>query len=395
MVLLPVGLGLVALAVAGALLVLSPALGPWSLGRQLAVFHLTVIAGLLPVVLGAMTQLASATTGHPYTPRQARLQAVGPCLVFAGGLALAGGFWMSLGPGMAVGGGLTVVGLALGLPAPVSRAWGVRPPTPLHIGIAAAGIAFTAAALVGTWMALGLTGVLPLTPGLPLVHVALAVVLGFCLLLQGVSWQLASMFAQAPYPPRPQAHAFLAGMVAVGLGAIAWPGGKGALLWGFGLLLGLFAVSLTRRILAGRAFDFRPTRVGSLLWAWHLAAGALALAASPAARTVVPAIVLGVFGGVLLAVFTYLDRIVPFVVWNGVRRRTARGFPLPRLADILPGRGFWVALAAFESGVLATAVLGRFFTPLLGAGMVLFALRLLGAILRSRRVMARMAGTAR
>jgi len=394
-VLLPVGLGLVALTMAGVLLVASPELGPWSLGHGLAIFHLTVVAGLLPVVLGAMTQLSSATTGRPYTSREERLQAAGPCLVFAGGLALAAGFWTGLTPGMAVGGSLAVVGLCLSLPAPASRAAGVRPATPLHIGIAAAAMAFAAAASVGTWMALGLSGVLAPAPGLPLVHVALAVVLGFGLLLLGVSWQLASMFAQAPYPPRWQAYAFLAGMAALGAGALAWPVGKPGLLMALGALLGLFAVSLTRRILAGRTFDFRPARMASVLWAWQLTSGALALAVSPTAQTVVPAIVLGVFGGFLLAVFTYLDRIVPFVVWNGVRRRSAGGLPLPKLADILPERGFWIALAAFEAGVLGTAAFGRFFAPLLGVGMALFALRLLAAILRYRQAVPRMAGTGR
>lgn len=384
-VLVPIALGLASLLTAGLLAAAGPLLWPPSPSHQLALLHLSAVGGLLPVALGAMTQLASATTGARYLRRQPYLQMGGASLVWAGGVVLAAGFWTGAGPALIAGGVAALAGLGVSVPAPALRAIRAKPLTPLHLSMAVAAASFVATAAVGTRVALGLAGVMAGAGGLVPVHAAFALLVGFGVLLVGVSWQLAGMFAQVAYPPAWQAFGLVAGVGAVGLGAALWPASRTWLPWPAAGLLTLFALSLSRRILARRKTPLRPARLGTLVWAWQLAASGL-LFALRGSRAGEGALVLVLFGGFLLAVFTYLDRIVPLVVWIGMERRTRGGATLPKLGDILPESGLWPDLAVYEAGVLATVACGVGWAPLLGLGLVLASGRYLRVILRHRHV---------
>ncbi len=376
-VLRPMAAGLGAVALAGLWLLL---LGLPSGEELLSLVHLGLVAGLLTLATAAAVQLSAATTGERH-PRP-RLLAIVTLLVPAGGLCLSAGFALVWPPLLALGGLLVLGGLLAILTHAAARIAKSRSSRPLHLGLLLGLLGFLGAALMGLFMAAGLAlGRASLLAALPW-HLGLAFGVGFGALLSGVSWQLLPMFGRARQIP---ATAALAGILlfTVAGPATAWLWG----LWGsvaawLLALAALYHVALTSWSLMRGPSGKLPPYTGVA----HLAAAVLLLAAAVLLARNLAAEALGAaFGGVALAVLGYLERILPFIVFESHLVRRQPGRPVPKLQEILPPTRRALLLAVYLLS-LALSLSGLALAPrLFGAALAGMALRLLLALRAVRR----------
>jgi branched-subunit amino acid transport protein AzlD len=376
-VLRPVAAGLGALALAGLwLLVLGLPRGE----ELLSLVHLALVAGLLTLATAAAVQLSAATTGERH-PRP-RLLAIVTLLVPAGGLCLSAGFALAWPPLLALGGLLVLGGLLTILTHAAARIATSRSSRPLHLGLMLGLLGFLGTALMGLLMAAGLAlGRPSLLAALPW-HLGLAFGVGFGALLSGVSWQLLPMFGRARQLPARAARAGILLFTVAGLGA-AWLWG----LWGSAAawllaLAALYHLTLTAWSLARGPSGKLPPYTGIA----HLAAAVLLLAAAVLLARGLAADALGAaFGGVALAVLGYLERILPFIVFELHLGRRRPGRPVPKLQEILPPKGRVTLLTIYLLSIVFS-LSGLALAPrLLGAALAGMALRLLLALRQVRR----------
>ncbi len=370
-VLRPIATGLGALILAG---IWVACLGRPTGTLLLSLIHLSFVAGLLTLASAAAIQLGAATTGQTH-PRPGLLGgfALG---VPAGGALLSVGFALGAPVLLATGGVLAFTGVASVFGHALRRIGQSRSLRPLHVGLLLGFAGFLAAAAMGLAMALGLAlgrpSLLVLLPW----HLALAFAAGFGALLAGVSWQLLPMFGRARqvqgllgYLP---SGAFAAAAL---LGAFAW-GRIGA---GAAWLLAIAAaihLAITVWSLA-RGSGAKPPPYTGLA---HLASAALlCLTALLLARGLYGDALLAAFGGFAIAILGYLERILPFIVFEAhLSRRTGRT-KVPKLQDILPAKGRHALLALYLAA-LVLAMATSWGIRLFGVALALMALRLFMAL---------------
>ncbi len=370
-VLRPIAAGLGALILAGSWVAW---LGLPTGTPLLSLIHLGFVAGLLTLASAAATQLGAATTGQSH-PRPGLLGgfALG---VPAGGALLSAGFAFGAPVLLAIGGALAFTGVAFVFGHALRRIGRSGSLRPLHVGLLLGLVGFLAAAAMGFAMALGLTLGHPSLLGLLPWHLALALGAGFGALLAGVSWQLLPMFGRARQVQGPlgylPAGAFAAAAL---LGAIAW----GRIGIGAAWLLAIAAaihLAITVWSLARGAGAKLPPFTGLA----HLASAALlCLATLLFVRGLYGDALLAAFGGYTIAILGYLERILPFIVFEAhLNRRTGRT-KVPKLQDILPAKGRHVLLAAYLAA-LVLALASSWGVRLFGVALALMALRLLLAL---------------
>lgn len=304
--------------------------------RLLGLIHLALVAGLLTLATAASVQLGAATTGrsHPQPGRLGLLLLLLP----AGGTLLSIGFLSSWLPLVAVGGTLACVGLISIFSQLLVRVAHGRSFGPLHLGLLLGLLGFVGAALGGLLMATGLVFDQPQLLAVLPWHLALAFGLGFGVLLTGVSWQLLPMFSRVRQVSGPAAFlppalfavtALLAALLWGRVGIVAaWPLVAAA----------LCHATLTAWALARGSRGKLPPFTGLA----HLAAAlSLLFAAFALSQGLAGQALLAAFGGYAIAVLGYLERILPFIVFEAhlARRDPQRG--VPKLKEILPpgGRG--------------------------------------------------------
>ena len=375
--LLPIGAGLALLGIGGLALAVF-GVAPWNL---LSLLHLGFVGGLLPIALGASLQLSAATTGRRLPAPH--LASGAATAVAMGGALLALGFALSRWALVAAAGLWVVLALLYLGPRLLYQALRARPFTPLHLGLAIGSLSFLAAGVLGTLLALARAGFgMPLAAILPW-HLAAALGCGFAALLRGVSWQLSGMFAQIPYAARRTGYwqtALLAAAALLGAALYAFgaeslsalPPAAMLLLWA----LGTARAAGQKRPAAGPS----PSRLAALLVPWQLALAACALALGLTG----PALLLVAFS-VAIAEYGFLERILPFLVWQARMQPGVRGGgSVPKLPEILPPRLGLPLLYALVL-LVGSAALG---IPgaLRAAGLVLasLSLRLLLALRRLR-----------
>ena len=365
-VLRPIALGLAALALTGLTLLLD---GLPQGQDLLALIHLGLVAGLLTLATAAAVQLSAATTGRSH-PRPALLGLM-TLLVPAGGICLTAGFRLTLPPLLALGGLLAIGGLAAVFVrslAAIVRSQALRP---LHLGLLVGLAGFLCAGVLGLVMAIGLTAHLPnLLAVLPW-HLALAFGAGFGALLSGVSWQLLGMFGRG----RQLGHrAAVTGtlLFAFAAPAAAWLWG----IWGSAAAWLLAGAALYHLALVTASLLRSPShRLPPFTGVAHLLAAASLVAAAVLLSSGLPSGALGAaFGGIAVAVLGYLERILPFLVFERHLAGRVEGRPVPKLTEILPPRGRGVLLALYLLS-LALALLG-WPLALRSFGLALFAMSL-------------------
>ncbi|MDA8346253.1 MAG: hypothetical protein M0Z66_12325 [Thermaerobacter sp.] len=372
--LLPIGLGLAMLCADGLLLA-------WrGIGQAdfLAILHLALVGGLLPIALGAALQLSAATTGRALA-RPFVASGAATAISLGGGL-LAIGFATRLWPVVAVGGSIVALSLAWLAPMLIGQVLRARPFAPLHLGVAFGAASFLCAAVLGTLLALQRQGLsLPSTLLLPW-HLAAALGSGFAALLSGVSWQFGGMFAQLAYPSR-RAGFWRTSLIAFGAllcAALAERGvGLPIAISPLVAALLIWAVSTTQGAAPpAHAPRLTAPRLGAILPPWQLALAALALAAGELG----PALILASFA-FALAEYGFLERILPFLVWRARMQPGARGGgAVPKLAEILPPRFGALLLGLFELSAVAAALGLMDALRLAGLLAAALSLRLLGAL---------------
>ncbi len=371
-VLRPIAAGLGALVLAGCWLAL---LGPAPGAPLLGLIHLALVAGLLTLAAAAAAQLSAATTGQSH----AHPHRLGISLLAlpAGGLLLAIGFLAAWPPMLAAGGLLAFMGLAAVFAHTLGAVARGRHLRPLHLGLLLGLLGFIGAAIGGIAMAIGLAVGQPALLAILPWHLALGFGLGFAVLLAGVSWQLLPMFGHARRLSGPLAFlpwALFAG--AAPLAALIWERSATAAAWPLAAAAACQA-ALTVWSLAPGAVGMRPTYTGLA----HLAAAMAIFASTLAlAQGLYPDALLLASGGFAVAVFGYLERILPFLVFECHLARRAPGQRVPKLREILPPRGrLWLmALYVVSLGLAAS---GRAFAlHLFGAALAALAARLLWAL---------------
>ncbi len=373
-VLRPIALGLGALALAGLWLLLR---GLPAGADLLSLVHLALVAGLLTLATAAAVQLAAATTGQSH-PRPGLLGLL-TLLVPAGGLCLSAGFALSWPPLLAAGGILALSGLVAIFARSLAHIARSRSSRPLHLGLLIGLLGFLGAAADGLLMAIGLAfGVPALLAVLPW-HLALAFGVGFGALLCGVSWQLLPMFGRARQLPAAAAFAgSLLFAVAAPVSAWLWGSLGRAAAWPLAVAA-LYHLALTSwSLLRGPSGKLPPyTGIAHLAAALSLLAAAVLLGEGLAGAALGAA-----FGGIALALLGYLERIVPFIVFEGHLARRLPGRRVPKLKEILPPTGRACLLACYLLA-LTLSLAGWPPAPrLFGAALAAMALRLLLALRR-------------
>jgi len=373
-VLRPIAAGLGALILAGCWLAL---LGAPRGGSLLGLIHLALVAGLLTLATAAAAQLSAATTGqsHPHPHRLGLLLLTLP----AGGLLLCIGFLVSWPPALAAGGLLAFTALAWVFAHALGRIARGRRLRPLHLGLLLGLLGFLGAATGGILMAVGLAFDLPVLLAILPWHLALAFGLGFGALLAGVSWQLLPMFGRArqlsgPIAFLPPALFAGAAIMAALLSeksatAAAWPLAAAALCHA---MLGVWALA--------RGTRGKPPPYTGLA---HLAAALLLLASTLVlTQGLFADALLLAFGGLAVAVLGYLERILPFLVFERHLVRLSPGKRIPKLQEILPPRGRLWLLALYLTSLSLAAFGVAFALRLFGVALAALAIRLLLSLRR-------------
>ena len=378
-VLVPMLAGLLSLVAGGSGVVAVSIAGGGSWWQNLAVLHLTAVSGLLTIALSAMIQLSPVTTGTSY--RLPGLQTAGTLLVWFAGLLLATGFFAAQPQVLMLGGVAAATGIIAALTCPFLMVVRSRPFTPLHLGIVLAAVGFTAAALLGFTLAGNLAGAFEVPAWLPVVHVASALGLGFLALLYGVSWQLLGMFAGAPYPQAWQGFGLVIGVAAAAVLSFLPLGSDVLRLVPVTLVSVASAVHISQRVLmAPPVRRRRHVSLAALAWSWQVAlAPAAAMTALAIGHTppIADLLVLVLVGGVVLAVFSFLQHILPFLIWLSLQRQALRGERVPKVNEILPERGGLAGLLLLEVGVVAVFLSQPVGLVISGLAMVFLALRLI------------------
>ena len=386
--------GLVGMAAAGLLLVWQPEalLTRWH-PTALAAVHLFALAGLMPVMLGALLQFVPVACGVAL-PRWPRADWLILFMLLAGAYALAGGFLLA-DPAWLLGAGLLLAASLLSfLTKLVAALWQQKLQAPLSAALRRNTLAFGATVLLG----LVLVGVMRFGWALPFMqlvdwHAQWGLIGWVGGLIVSVSSVVVPMFhVSAPYPKHwEQAARSLPLLVLTGgLASLAgWPLLAqvcavllAALCLAFGLLTSLRVVQAKR----GERDAFHWGWLGVAALASALALLGLLASVSPDPRWGVAFGVLALagLGGGTVSVMLY--RIVPFLIWLHWQRANKARERLPLMHQIVPER--WQRAQLLAEG-LALILLGAaaFFPALCLPGSALLTASKLGQTLLLTRAM--------
>lgn len=270
------------------------------------------------------------------------------------------------------------VGLGAALWAVAGRIRQSRTLRPLHLGLILGLAGLLGAASLGlamaVRMALGPGGAFSLLPW----HVGLAFGAGFGSLVAGVSWQLLPMFGRGR--PTPDRVAYVAASLWAAfalLGAGFFDQGCAAAAWPL-LALAIAQAAWTAWSLAGgKRRSLLPPYAGicHFFGALSVAAAVWALARGLPAQALILAC-----GGYALMVLGYLERILPFLVFELSLQRRAVPRAVPKLHEILPPRGRAALLALFLAGLGSAGAWPEPGLRLFGLGLAALAGRLLACL---------------
>lgn len=359
----------------------------------LAAVHLFALAGLMPVMLGALFQFVPVACGLAL-PRFGAGDWLLLLALETGAAGLAAGFLSGSPVSLSLGGGLALLALIL---AGARLAWALW-----RQKLSAALVASLRRSALALFATLALATVLlgVMSHGWPLPFMALvdwhaqwglAGWIGG--LIAAVAGMVVPMFhVTDSYPQRwEQALRLLpAALVISGLGLLlgqAWLSGLAVIL--LCALAATFGQITARRVLAARRGEKDAFHYGWLL----VASLALLLAplglvahflADPRWGVAFGVMALAGLGSLTVSVMLY--RIVPFLIWLHWQRANKARARLPLLHRIVPETGQRIELAAETLGVLLLAA-AAFFPALTQAAALLLALARLGQILLLARAM--------
>lgn len=389
----------------------------------LVAVHLITIGWLTLLMLGALHQFVPViTTRQLFSDRLPALilafLVVGLCLMIVGFLALPLGPLESLSSlsslTLPTGGGLVTTGIALSL-VNLYVTLGRSRPLPLSARYVAVSLGFlTLTVLMGTSLALGLTGTLILPPsilasllgfGLP-IHLLSGIAGWFTLTAMGVSLKLLSMFTLAPEERGRVGEitfltsagglslAWLSGIVHVFepapflavLGDVGWAAA------GIGIVL--FLLDMSRMYRARRR---RKLELNAYFATWSLSLLGVALAAYGVIRVLdldyrayPPLVFLALFGWLTGFGLSQLYKIVPFLTWIERYGRRMGRERIPLVQDLVNEKRATPYFVAYSVlAVLGAVSLAVHSVPLFRASLALMFVAvafIASELLSSRRV---------
>lgn len=386
--------GLFGMGAAGLVLIWQPEalLTRWH-PAALAAVHLFALAGLMPVMLGALLQFVPVACGLAL-PRWPLADWLILFMLLAGAYALAGGFIFA-DPAWLLGAGLLLAASLLSFLAKLMSAlWRQKLQAPLPAALRRNALAFAATVLLG----LTLIGVMRFGWSLPFLqlvdwHAQWGLIGWVGGLIVSVSGVVVPMFhVSAPYPKHWEraARSLPLLLLAGGLASLAdWAQLAqlcatllAALCLAFGLLTGLRVAQAKRG--ERDAFHWGWLGVAALTSALALLGLLASLAADPRWGVAFGALALVGLGGGTVSVMLY--RIVPFLIWLHWQRANKARVRLPLLHQIVPERAQRAQLLADLAASLLLA--GAAFLPaLVLPGAVLLAAAKLAQLILLTRAM--------
>lgn len=377
--------GLLGMAAAALLLALHPeALASRWQPTALAAVHLFALAGLMPVMLGALYQFVPVACGLRL-PRWGVADFLGLLALVAGALALADGFLTGARAGFMLAACLLPASLTLAL---ARLAWALwHQPVAGELVAAMRRSAFALGATL--LLACLLLGVLLAGWRLPLVALAnwhaqwglAGWVGGLILAVAGV---VVPMFhVAAPYPAwwsratRVLPWALLLGGATLMPRAVPLSSLAALILAGLALAFGGLTLQRVHAAKRGErdAFHFGWLGVGAIAMALACLGLPAQFSADPRWAAAFGVLALAGLGGGTVSVMLY--RIVPFLIWLHAQRANAARVRLPLLHQIVPERWARVQLGVDAIGIVLLCV-GAFVPALVQVGALALAASKLG-----------------